>query len=125
MPPPETGDHIFLKGVEIAACHGVLPEEWSRPQRFVVDVDAWLDAEAYARADDYRRAVCYAALLETVVDVVTGPRRSLIEALALSVADALLARFGQVHTVRIAIHKPQAPLKGRFSDVGVSLTRRR
>jgi dihydroneopterin aldolase len=120
-----TGDRIFLRGIEIQACHGVLLEEHTRPQRFVVDIDAWLDAEDYARADDYTRAVCYADMLQIVLDIVSGPRASLIEALGLAVAEALIRRFAQICVVQITIHKPEAKLPGRVTDVGVSLTRRR
>jgi dihydroneopterin aldolase len=119
------GDRIFLRGIEAQGCHGVLLEEHTRPQRFVVDVDAWLDADGYARADDYARAVCYADVLQVVLDIVLGPRFSLIEALGLSVAEALLNRFAQICTVQITIHKPEARLPGRVADVGVSLTRQR
>ena len=31
-------------------------------------------------------------------------------------------RFGQIHTVKIAVHKPDAPLPDCFSDVGGPLT---
>ncbi len=120
-----SGDRIFLKGIEVLACHGVLAEERSRRQRFVVDVEAWLDAEAYARADDYRSAVCYAEMHDTIVEVAGGPHKSLIEALALSMVDELLRRFCQLERVTIVVHKPEAPIAGVFSDVGVALTRER
>jgi dihydroneopterin aldolase len=120
-----SGDRLFLKGIEILACHGVLEEERRRPQRFVVYVEAWLDMESYARADDYQGAVCYAAIHETIVEVAGGPRRSLIEALALSMVDELLRRFSRLERVAVAVHKPEAPIAGVFSDVGVVLTRAR
>lgn len=121
----QSGDRIFLRGVEVLACHGVLSEERTRPQRFVVDADVWLDAEGCARSDDYKRAVCYGALQETIIDVARGPHRFLIEALALSMVDELLRRFWQIERVRITVHKPEAPLGAKFTDVGVSLTRQR
>ncbi len=120
-----SGDRIFLKGIEVSACHGVLAEERSRRQRFIVDVEAWLDAEACARADDYKGAVCYAEILDTIVEVAGGPHKSLIEALALSMVDELLRRFCQLERVTIVVHKPEAPIAGVFSDVGVVLTRER
>lgn len=120
-----SGDRIFLKGIEVSACHGVLEEERCRRQRFVVDVEAWLDVKSYARADDYQGAVCYAAVHETIVEVAGGPHKSLIEALALSMADELLRRFGRLEKLTIVVHKPEAPIAGAFSDVGVVLTRER
>lgn len=120
-----SGDCIFLRGVELTACHGVLPEERTRPQRFVIDAEVWLETDDYARGDDYRRAVCYGAILDTIVEVAGGPHKSLIEALALVLIDELLLRFRPIDAVRITVHKPEAPLQGKFTDVGVILTRQR
>ncbi len=120
-----SGDCIFLRGVELVACHGVLPDEKTRSQRFVVDAEVWLDAERYARSDDYQRAVCYGAILDTLVEVAGGPHKCLIETLALSMIEALLRRFWPIDEVRITVHKPEAALGGKFADVGVSLSRRR
>ncbi|WP_422029645.1 dihydroneopterin aldolase [Reyranella sp.] len=119
------GDCIFLRGIEVSACHGVLAEERTRPQRFVIDAEVWLETDDYGRSDDYRRAVCYGAILDTIVEVAGGPHKSLVEALALAIVDALLRRFQPIDAVRITIHKPEAPLRGKFADVGVSLMRRR
>lgn len=118
-------DCIFLRGVELTACHGVLLDEKTRPQRFIVDAEVWLDTDRYARSDDYQRAVCYAAIHDTIVKVAAGPHKCLIESLALSIVDELLRRFWLIGQVRITVHKPEAPLGGKFADVGVSLMRRR
>ncbi len=107
------------------AVHGVFAEERRGRQRFVVDAEWWLDAEAAARSDEYKGAVCYRDVFETVLEIFSGPPRSLIEALAVAVADAILDRFEPIRAVAITVHKPQAPLPGKFSDVGVSVTRQR
>jgi len=120
-----SGDCLFLRGVELSACHGVLSEERTRPQRFVIDAEVWLETDGYARSDDYRRAVCYGAILDTIIEVAGGPHKCLIEGLALSIVDELLRRFRPIDAVRITVHKPEAPLRGKFADVGVILTRRR
>lgn len=119
------GDCIFLRGIEVSACHGVLPDEKTRLQRFVIDAEVWLETDGYARSDDYRRAVCYGAILDTIVEVAGGPHKSLIEALAIAIVDELLRRFRTIDEVRITVHKPEAPLRGKFADVGVVLMRRR
>jgi dihydroneopterin aldolase len=121
----DVGDCIFLRGIELSACHGVLPDERTRPQRFVIDSEVWLETDGYARSDDYRRAICYGAILDAIVEVVGGPHKRLIEALALAIGDELLRRFQSIDAVRITVHKPEAPLRGKLADVGVSLTRRR
>jgi dihydroneopterin aldolase len=119
------GDHIFVRGIEVIACHGVFDEERIRSQRFVVDVDCWTNAEEFARRDDYTNAICYDGVFQTVIDVLSGSPVSLIERLSIAIADALLMRFVTMRTVKVTVHKPDAPLSGRFVDVGVSLTRER
>jgi dihydroneopterin aldolase len=41
------------------------------------------------------------------------------------VADALLARFPRIRTVRVVVHKPHAPIAATFADVGVEICRGR
>jgi dihydroneopterin aldolase len=118
-------DRIFIRGVQVHAYHGVFEEEKRLGQRFVFDVDYWLDAKTYAQADDFGRAVSYNDVYETLVEVVKGPRVDLIEALAERIAHAILERFAAIAMVRIEVHKPSAPIAGVFSDVGVEITRRR
>lgn len=118
-------DRIFIRGVQVHAHHGVFEEEKKLGQRFIFDVDYWVEAKPYARADDYTEAVSYNDVYETVIEVAKGPRVNLIEALAERIAQTLLARFAPINVVRVEVHKPAAPIAGVFSDVGVEITRRR
>jgi dihydroneopterin aldolase len=118
-------DRIFLRGVQVHAHHGVFEEEKRLGQRFIVDVDFWVDAGGYARADDPARAVSYADVHRTVVEIAGGASLNLIEAVAERIAQALLERFAAIEQVRVELHKPSAPIAGIFSDVGVEIIRRR
>lgn len=118
-------DRIFLRGVQVHGFHGVFDEERRLGQRFVFDVDFWVDASAYAATDDHTRAVSYADVHATVVEIATGPAVALIETLAENVASALLQRFPAIERVRVELHKPSAPIAGIFSDVGVEIVRAR
>jgi 7,8-dihydroneopterin aldolase/epimerase/oxygenase len=40
-------------------------------------------------------------------------------------ADAVLAAFPRVGSVRVTVHKPHAPIAAIFSDVGVTVLRQR
>ncbi|MET0312903.1 MAG: dihydroneopterin aldolase [Hansschlegelia sp.] len=118
-------DRIFIRGVQVHARHGVFEEERRLGQRFVIDVDYWVDAQSYAPADDYAGAVSYGDVYETIVGIATGEPVALIETLAERIAQAVLERFSPVETVRVEVHKPGAPIPGVFSDVGVEIIRRR
>ena len=118
-------DKIFLRGMRFMACHGVLPHEREISQPFEVDVELGLDLRAAGETDDLAATVNYAAVYDVVSTVLTVTRKYLIEALAEEIAEDLLRDFGMLRWVRVTVHKPAAPIDGNFSDVGVSVLRRR
>lgn len=118
-------DRIFLRGMRFMACHGVLPHEREVPQPFEVDVEMGLDLRAAGEADDLRQTVNYAEVYDVVSTVLTVTAKKLIEALAEEIAADLLRDFDALRWVRVTVHKPAAPIDGIFSDVGVTILRRR
>lgn len=116
---------MFLRGVVARGHHGVLACERRDGQDFVVDVDWWLETAAAAAADRLDATVCYQQIQSCVVEIVAGPPYALIESLADALAAVLLARFRAIEAVKVTVHKPEAPLDGAFSDVGVCAIRRR
>ena len=118
-------DRIFLRGMRFMACHGVLPHEREVPQPFEVDVEMGLDLRAAGENDDLGDTVNYAKVYDVVSTVLTVTRKYLIEAIAEEIADDLLRDFDVLRLVRVTVHKPAAPIDGIFSDVGVSILRRR
>lgn len=118
-------DRIFIRGIQVHAYHGVFEEEHRLGQKFLFDVDYWVEAQPYARADDFSGAVSYTDVHDAVIAVAKGPRINLIEGLAERVAEKLLADFPSISKVRVVVHKPGAPIAGVFSDVGVDITRSR
>jgi len=118
-------DRIFLRGIPVHARHGVFEEERRLGQRFVFDVDFWVEAQAYARADDAGPAVSYADVYDAVTQAAGEPSLNLIEAVAERIAQRLLDSFPPIQRVRIEVHKPGAPIAGVFADVGVEIFRSR
>ena len=118
-------DRIFLRGMRFMACHGVLPHEREVPQPFEVDVELGLSLRAAGESDDLDDTVNYAEVYDVVSTVLTVTRKYLIEALAEEIADDLLRDFDSLRWVRVTVHKPAAPIDGIFSDVGVTILRRR
>ena len=118
-------DRIFLRGMRFMACHGVLPHEREVPQPFEVDVEMGLDLRAAGERDDLDDTVNYAKVYDVVSTVLTVTRKYLIEALAEEIAEDLLRDFDSLRWVRVTVHKPTAPIDGIFSDVGVTILRRR
>ncbi|MFO7300307.1 MAG: dihydroneopterin aldolase [Actinomycetes bacterium] len=117
-------DRIDLKGIEVLAVHGVYPEERERPQLFRVDVTAHLDLGPAGRSDDLAQTLDYGKLASEIAGVVRSESHQLIERVAQSVADAVLAHE-IVDRVTVTVHKPQAPVEVELADVSVTIERER
>lgn len=118
-------DRVFLRGVELHAYHGLHEEEARLGQRFIVDIDWWLDTGPAATHDDYEGTVGYEKIFALVHEVSDGRRFQLLEAFADAIARRVLDRHLPVQKVRVEIHKPAAPIAGIFRDAGVEITRTR
>jgi dihydroneopterin aldolase len=118
-------DRIFIKGLSLHAYHGVMAYEAKVGQTFTIDMTLEIDLSAAAHSDKVMDTVSYDKVVECASDVFGAQRYRLIEAAAGVVADAVLAQFPRVNSVEVTIHKPHAPIAATFSDVGVTLLRRR
>jgi dihydroneopterin aldolase len=118
-------DRIFIRGLALHAYHGVMPHEGKVGQTFIIDLDLEIDLSTAAKSDKVIDTVSYDKVVDCASAAFSGQRFRLIEAAAGRVADALLAAFPPVRSVRITIHKPHAPIAATFDDVGVTLTRSR
>ncbi|MFS8038734.1 dihydroneopterin aldolase [Xanthobacter sp. AM11] len=122
---PHNTDRLFLRALPFYARHGVFEAERELGQRFVIDVDCWLDTRPAAWADDQALTVSYQQVYEHVAAAVSDDPVHLIETLAERIATRLLDHFEVVEQVRVVVHKPGAPVTGVFGDVGVEIIRRR
>ncbi|GEP05979.1 dihydroneopterin aldolase [Methylobacterium oxalidis] len=118
-------DRILVHRIAAYAYHGLLPEEARLGQRFYVSLDARLDLAPAGRADDVGLTVSYADLTEIVVEIATGRRFALIEALAETIAETCLARFPALAGISVRVDKPSAPVPAVIDGVSVEITRER
>lgn len=99
---------IEIYGLELSGFHGALAEERKTGQRFLFDVQ--LNAhDAGVRSDKLADTVDYTQVLACIREISDGHRFNLIEALAATIADALLERF-PVSRVRVRVRKPEVKL---------------
>lgn len=115
-------DVIALRGLSAYGTHGVLPDEQTNAQPFVVDLALWVDTRAAADSDDIDDTISYAEVADLVCGILTGPSVRLIETLGSRIAVAIL-EFDPVQGVEVTIHKPNAPIGHPFSDVSVTVRR--
>ncbi len=118
-------DRIFIKGLSLHAYHGVLAYESKVGQSFSIDLTLEIDLSDAARSDKVMDTVSYDKVAECASKTFCAKPYKLIEAAAGKVADAVLADFPRVLSVEVTIHKPHAPIAAIFSDVGVTLLRKR
>src|SRR3981081_3692442 len=118
-------DIIFVTGVVIHARHGILPYEAEVGQRFVIDLELSVDLAESSRSDRVADTVSYANVVATASAAFKDANYKLLERAAGAVADAILAAFPRVSTIKVTVHKPHAPIAAIFDDVGIVLTRTR
>jgi dihydroneopterin aldolase len=118
-------DRISIKGLSLHAYHGVVPYEGRVGQTFTIDLILEIDLSTAARSDKVADTVSYDQVVATASNIFTTQKCKLIEAAAGNVADAVLAKFPRVKAIEVTIHKPHAPIAATFSDVAVTLHRKR
>lgn len=115
-------DRLTISGIECFAHHGVLDFERRNGQRFVVDLSLHLDTGPAAGSDDLRDTVDYGSLVLSVKAAVESDPVDLIETLAQRVAEVCLGD-SRVGRVEVTLHKPEAPIEARFTDVALTISR--
>jgi len=118
-------DFIFVTGLSLHAYQGVMQHEAKVGQTFKLDLVLSIDLAAASRSDKLANTVSYDRIVDLVSKVFCDKRYRLVEAAAGSVAEAVLARFPQITSVRITVHKPHAPVAASFDDIGVIIERAR
>ncbi len=117
-------DRVSLRGIDVYAHHGVHPAERELGQRFVIDVDLWVDCAGAALSDALADALDYTAVHRRICQVTAETSFQLIEALAGNLCRALLESF-PVERVRIKVQKPNPPIPSFLGTAAVTFERDR
>ena len=118
-------DRISLINLRFLGHHGDMPEERESRQPFEVDLIVHLDLSAAGASDDLDQTVDYAPLAEIARRAVEERSFRLIEALAGSIADEVLAAAPRADSVEVRVRKPHAPLPVSFETVEAAIVRGR
>lgn len=118
-------DRIILKGMQFYGYHGVNPEEKALGQSYIVDLTAEVALTKPGRSDNLDDTVSYTRMYRLAGEVMEGASRNLLESLAQTLADRLLAEL-PIAAVEVTVKKPHPPVKGSAIEyAAVTLYRRR
>ncbi len=95
---------VRLEGLSVFGHHGARPFEKEAGQRLEVDVEIEPADDRAEHSDRLADATDYDAIYRTVREIAEGRSFHLLEALAATIADELLARFG-ARRLRVRIAK--------------------
>lgn len=112
---------ISLDGLRIYARHGVMAQERSVGNLFIVDISLeYPPALQAAATDDLSRTINYAELAQVIKEQMEIPS-DLIEHVAYRIRMAVVKRWPYVSAGRIRLVKPAPPIGGGFSLDGASV----
>ena len=118
-------DKITLSKMEFEGHTGCFDFEKKDGQMFIVSLDLFVDRIRGCYTDDLADTVDYSNIYEVTKETVTGDDGNLIERLAQKIADAVLEADKRILKVRVNVSKPEAPVKGIFETMEVTIERNR
>ena len=117
-------DELQIRGIECYGHHGVFDFERREGQVFIIDLVLGLDTRLAAASDDLHDTVDYGSLVTSAKAAVEKDPVDLIETLAQRIADVCLLD-DRVQWTTVTVHKPDAPIDATYSDVALTITRKR
>ncbi|MBA0850262.1 hypothetical protein Goshw_027516 [Gossypium schwendimanii] len=120
-----TGDKLILRGLKFHGFHGVKPEEKKLGQKFLVDVDAWMDLRKAGKSDNLSDTLSYTDIYHIVKEVVEGASHDLLESVAQMIASKTFTNHSQISAVRVKVGKPHVAVHGCLDYLGVEIIRYR
>lgn len=118
-------DKVFLEGVELFGYIGVFDAEKRDGQTFYIDVELGVDLRNAGRSDILAQTVSYAEVFALAEQLMDEARFDLIESYAEQLSEEIFSYFDLVHTTKITVRKPEAPIDGKFQAVGITIRRSR
>ncbi|XP_061350427.1 dihydroneopterin aldolase 1-like [Gastrolobium bilobum] len=119
------GDKLILKGLMFYGFHGTMPEERKLGQKFLVDLDAWMNLSVAGKSDNLSDTACYVEIYNIVKKVLEGSPHNLLESVAEQIANITLTKQHKVCAVRVKIGKPHVAVPGPVDSLGVEILRHR
>lgn len=118
-------DTILMEGMAFHNHTGVLDSEKKHGQTFVVDVELELPPIRACETDSLTDTISYSDAYAIIRDIMELEAFDLVERLCGVIAERLLRSFDRLTGVQVTVRKPNAPIDGAFSAMGVRIRRTR
>jgi len=116
-----SGDRIFVENLVVSCRVGITEKERSRRQAVILDLHIFRDLREAGISDDRGKTSDYAALRESVFELVSRGEFKLLESIAEKVASRLL-EGAAVSQVNVKIRKKKYSTS---PNIGIEITRTR
>jgi dihydroneopterin aldolase len=113
---------IRLHNMTFYGYHGISAAERQTGRRFEVDVELALDMNRAAASDRLQDTVNYTEVYRTVEELVAQNRFSLLETIAVRLADEILRKF-KPREVTVRVRKKIPPIPGNLDHIEVEVKR--
>lgn len=118
-------DKIYFNGMAFYGYHGVYPEENKLGQRYLVDLELYLDLAPAGFSDDLKDTINYAEVYELCKQIAEETRFQLVERVAQQIAEKALVQFPLLVEIMVRVIKPDPPIPGHYQSVAVEIRRGR
>lgn len=118
-------DSIEIKGLFGFGYHGLFDDERENGQGFLVDLILNMDLSKVSQSDLIDDTINYSTVCDLVLAQIIGPPVTLIERLAGQIAELILRDYPKVESLRVTVHKPDAPVAAKVKDISVTIERTR
>jgi dihydroneopterin aldolase len=102
--------------------HGVTAAEKETGRRFEVDCELEADLASPGKTDSLKDTINYEAVYQKIKGIVEGKAFSLVESLALFLADEILREF-PVFRATIRVRKVIPPIAGSIDHIEIEVSR--
>ncbi|WP_058305673.1 dihydroneopterin aldolase [Gracilibacillus massiliensis] len=116
-------DKIYLNQMAFYGFHGVFPEEKKLGQRFLVDLILEVDLKKAGETDDIYQSIDYGRVYQVTKQVVEGPSKNLVEAVAEALSIELFSHFDLLTACTVKVIKPDPPIPGHYQSVAIEIYR--
>ena len=113
---------VFVRDLLLDALIGIYPEERTKPQKILINLDLWVAETPGQPPRSYAEVVCYENLVKRSKALLAEGHVDLVETLAERLANLCLDD-SRVLRARVRVEKPEAITEA--AGVGVEIERRR